>query len=116
MNIEEIRKYCISKKAVSEDFPFDDKTLVFKLGSKMFVLVGLNNNFINLKCEPELAIERREKFEEITSGYHMSKKHWNSVDYTKGLSFAFVKQMIDESYDLVFNSLTKKERGEINNL
>jgi predicted DNA-binding protein (MmcQ/YjbR family) len=116
MNIEEIREYCISKKAVSENFPFDDKTLVFKVGSKMFALVGLDNNFINLKCEPELAIERREEFEEITAGYHMNKKHRNSVYYTKGLPFSFVKEMIDESYNLVFNSLTKKEREQINNL
>jgi len=116
MNIEEIREYCITKNGVSENFPFDKKTLVFKVGGKMFALIGLDNNFINLKCEPELAIERREKFAEITAGYHMNKKHWNSVDYTKGLSFKFVKQMIDESYGLVFNSLTKKEREQINNL
>ena len=116
MNIEEIREYCISKKTVSENFPFDDKTLVFKVGSKMFALIGLDNDFINIKCEPELAIERREEFEEITAGYHMSKKHWNSVCYNKNLSYDFVKQMIDESYDLVFNSLTKKEREKINNM
>ncbi len=116
MNIEDIREYCILKKAVSEGFPFDDKTLVFKLKNRMFALVGLHNNFINLKCEPELAIERREKFNEITAAYHMNKKHWNSVDYTQNLSFIFLKQMIDESYNLVYNSLTKKEKKEINNI
>ena len=113
MNIEELREYCISKKGVSESFPFDEKTLVFKLGGKMFALVGLDNTFVNLKCDPELAIERREKYPEITAGYHMNKKLWNSVVYNQNLSNNFVKQMIDESYNLVFNSLSKKIKLEI---
>ena len=113
MNIESIREYCISKKAVSESFPFDETTLVFKVGGKMFALLGLDNNYINLKCNPEVAIERREKFKEISEGYHMSKKHWNSVVYNESLSTDFIKQMIDESYDLVFNSLTKKAKSLI---
>ena len=113
MNIEYIREYCISKKGVTEDFPFDKTTLVFKVGSKMFALAGLNSNYINLKCDPEIAIERREKFSEISGAYHMNKKHWNSVIYNESLPSDFLNQMIDESYNLVSNSLSKKEKSAI---
>ena len=113
MNIEDIREYCISKKSVSESFPFDETTLVFKIGGKMFALVGLNNDYINLKCDPEIAIDRREEYPEITAGFHMNKNLWNSVVYNQNLSKDFVKQMIDESYDLIFNSLSKKIKSEI---
>ena len=113
MNIEEIREYCLSKKGATESFPFDQTTLVFKVGNKMFALAGLESGYINLKCKPELAIERREEFAEITPGFHMNKTHWNSVVYNKSLNSAFVKEMIDESYNLIFNSLTKKLRDTI---
>jgi predicted DNA-binding protein (MmcQ/YjbR family) len=113
MNIESIREYCISKKGVNESFPFDETTLVFKVANKMFALLGLNSDFINLKCDPEIAISRREEFEEIKPGFHMNKKLWNSVVYTGNLKTTFIKEMIDESYNLILNSLTKKERDKI---
>ena len=113
MNIEEIREYCISKKGVTESFPFDETTLVFKAGNKMFALAGLNSNYVNIKCKPEIAIERREEFTDIAPAFHMNKKHWNSVIYNNNLKPNFVKDMIDESYTLIFNSLTKKIQSTI---
>jgi len=113
MNIEEIREYCISKKGVTESFPFDKTTLVFKVGNKMFALAGLTSNYVNLKCEPELAIERREEFSDITPAFHMNKKHWNSVVYNNIIKPNSVKEMIDESYNLIFKSLTKKIQSTI---
>lgn len=108
MNVEELRAYCLNKKAVEECFPFDDKTLVFKVLGKMFALIGLENaDFVNLKCDPELALEYRERYPEIKGGYHMSKKHWNTVEYV-ALEDEFVIQMIDHSYDLVVASMPKK--------
>lgn len=111
MNIEEFREYCIAKPFVTEGFPFDEKTLVFKVAGKMFALTGVDSfNFINLKCDPERAIDLRETFSGITAGYHMSKKHWNSVATQQGIPNKLIFELIDHSYDLVFNSLTKKVR------
>lgn len=111
MNIEQIRTYIISMPHVEETFPFDDVTLVFKVGGKMFALLPLDeeNISINVKCNPEIAIELREQYESITGGYHMSKKHWNTLAiYKNELSKSFVFQQIRNSYDLVYNSLPKK--------
>ena len=115
MNIEDIRTYCLSKPAVTESFPFDNETLVFKAGSKMFALLSLESVplRINLKCDPEKAEKLREEFSQISPGYHMNKKHWNTILIDGMLSPDFIKEMINHSYTLVVNSLTKKERREL---
>ena len=114
MNIEEFRNYCIQKKGVTEDFPFDKNTLVFKVMGKMFALVDVENfDFINLKSDPEKAVELREKYEGIKPGYHMSKVHWNSVYVNTDVSDKLVLELIDESYKLVVSSLTKKLKEEL---
>ena len=115
MNIEEFRNYCISKKGVTESFPFDEKTLVFKVMGKMFALTGLEYNpaQANLKCDPERSIELREEYHElIRPGYHMSKIHWNTVELEKNLRHELILELIDHSYDLVVKSLTKKLQAE----
>ena len=112
MNIEDIRTYCLDKKAVAESFPFDSDTLVFKVGKKMFALTGLNHNplRINLKCNPEKAILLREQYPQITPAFHMNKKHWNSVLLDNSLPPDLIKELIDHSYELVVKAMTKKER------
>jgi predicted DNA-binding protein (MmcQ/YjbR family) len=107
MNIEAIREYCISKKHTTESFPFDETTLVFKLHDKMFALLNLENKTINLKADPEYAITLREEYEFIIPGWHMNKKHWNTVDPTKCPAI-LLKQMIDDSYQLIFDKLPKR--------
>jgi predicted DNA-binding protein (MmcQ/YjbR family) len=109
MNIEEIRAYCISKDFVTESFPFDKTTLVFKVHNKMFALVDIEDKeFINLKCDPERALKLREEYSEITPGYHMNKKLWNSVSIVGFLSDQLIKELIDHSYQLIWESLPKK--------
>ena len=116
MDLEEVRNYCLKKPGTTESFPFDDETLVFKVASKMYCLGNLTPPIsLNLKCEPIKAIEIREEFEEISPGFHMNKKHWNTVDLEGNLSNSFIQQLIDDSYDLVFNKLTKKENQSIIN-
>jgi predicted DNA-binding protein (MmcQ/YjbR family) len=115
MNIEEFREYCITKKGVTEEFPFDAATLVFKVMGKMFALVGLNRvpSQANLKCDPDWAIELRETYDgKITPGYHMSKVHWNTL-HLEGLSPTLVRELIDHSYDLVVAGLTKKLQAKL---
>ena len=116
MDIEIIRNYCLNKPAVSEDLPFDNNTLVFKVGSKMFALMSLNTDplRINVKCDPEQAVALREQYPQITPGYHMNKKHWNTIKIDGLLSSDLIKELIDHSYGLVVNSLTKKERRKLN--
>jgi len=117
MNIEEYRDYCISKKGVTESFPFDKDTLVFKVMGKMFALTGVDSfEFINLKCNPEKAIELRESYNGIKPGYHMSKKHWNSVYLNTDVPDKLIYELIDDSYQLIVKSLTKKLQAELNNL
>jgi predicted DNA-binding protein (MmcQ/YjbR family) len=102
MNIEEIRDYCLAKEGADEALPFDEDTLVFRVNKKMFLLVSLENpNTINLKCNPERAVELREHYPEITPGYHMNKIHWNTVALNGGLTTSMVKELIDHSYQLV---------------
>ncbi len=115
MNVEEIRSYCITKKGVTETFPFDVHTLVFKVMDKMFALLSLERvpAQINLKCDPEWAIELREEYDGIViPGYHMSKKHWNTI-YIEQLDPAITKKMIDHSYELVVSKLSKKLQQEL---
>jgi predicted DNA-binding protein (MmcQ/YjbR family) len=103
MNVEEITEYCLAKRGVKESFPFDNETLVFKVNKKVFCLMGLESIPLqfNVKCDPELAIELREKYAAVIPGYHMNKKHWNTVIIDGSLSVKQVKQFIDQSYDLV---------------
>ena len=114
MSIEEVREYCINKQKVTEGFPFDNETLVFKVLGKMFCLSNLTYPVsINLKCNPERAIELREEFDEIKPGFHMNKKHWNTIELEGNLTESFIKRMIDDSYNLVVSKLSKKEREKI---
>jgi predicted DNA-binding protein (MmcQ/YjbR family) len=110
MNIEELREYCIAKKGITEEFPFDESTLVFKVMGKMFALVPLERvpSQANLKCESERAIELREEYDGIvTPAYHMSKIHWNTL-YLENLPSKLITELIDHSYDLVVSKFTKK--------
>ncbi|MEO1260934.1 MAG: MmcQ/YjbR family DNA-binding protein [Bacteroidota bacterium] len=114
MNIEVFRDYCLSKKAVEETFPFDEVTLVFKVMGKMFAVTGLEHEDfkVNLKCDPDRAIELREEYPgQIIAGWHMSKKHWNTVYFESGLESKLLRELIDHSYDLVVNKLTKKDKA-----
>lgn len=112
MNIEEIRDYCLAKPAVTEGFPFNETTLVFKVMNKMYALTGLDGDppYVNLKCDPERAIELREQYEDIQPGYHMNKAQWNSVYYTGSIPAGLVRELIDHSYNLVVQGLKKKDR------
>lgn len=117
MDIETLRDYCLSKKACTESFPFGEDTLVFKVAEKIFLLTNLNNpESFNVKCDPERAITLREEHSEVIPGFHMNKKHWNTVFINGSLSNAQLKEMIDHSYDLVFKSLSKSLQSEINNI
>ncbi len=117
MNIEELREYCISKKGVSESFPFDETTLVFKVMDKMFALTDLEGDlFVNLKCEPGLAIDLRERHSCVLPGYHMNKKHWNTVKIDGSVADSQVWQWIDHSYDLVVSGLARAKKEELSNL
>lgn len=118
MNIQQLYEFCLSKKAVTEHFPFDEDTLVFKVGGKMFCLTSLKEwengtPALNLKCDPEQAEELRAQYEAINPGYHMSKVHWNTVDFNSDVSDKLMRELINDSYDLVFKSLTKKNQNEI---
>ncbi len=114
MNIESLREYCLLKKAVTEDFPFGETTLVFRVKEKIFLLVSLNADPLqfNAKCDPEKAIELREKYDAVKPGYHMNKKHWNTVVIDGSISTKLIKEMIDDSYDLIIQSFPKKLREE----
>lgn len=117
MNIEEYRDYCIAKPGVTEGFPFNGSTLVFKVMGKMFALTDIELfESINLKCNPERAIELREQFEGIKPGYHMSKKHWNTVTIESDVPTKLLISLIDDSYNLVVKSLTKKLQEELKQL
>ena len=117
MNIEDIRTYCLSKKGVTEDFPFDETTLVFKVMGKMFALTDLEKDLsINLKCEPEKAIELRETYSCILPGYHMNKQHWNTVLINGSVPNQVIIGWIDDSYELVAKKLTKKQKEELSKI
>ena len=117
MNIEDYRDYCIAKPGVTEGFPFDNKTLVFKVMGKMFALTDVDDfEFINLKCDPDRAVELRASNPGIRPGFHMHKQQWNSV-YTDGsVSDNLIIELIDHSYELVVDGLTKKLKEELKKL
>ncbi len=113
MHIDEIREYCLSKKEVDECLPFDDETLVFKIMGKIFVLLNINKPFsINLKCNPEKAIELRENYDFVTPGYHMNKKHWNTIKLDSFVPDKLLKEWIDDSYNIVLKGFSAKRRKE----
>lgn len=119
MHIEAFRAYCLAKKGVTESFPFDEKTLVFKVMGKMFALSGLEHHpaRANLKCNPERAIQLREEYDGlITPGYHMSNIHWNTVELERNIPESLIRELIDHSYDLVVQGLTKKLQRELEDL
>ena len=117
MDIELVRQYCIKKTMVSEGFPFNETTLVFKVMGKIFALLNLEYpHSISLKCDPVRAIELREKYEDIKPGYHMNKKHWNMLDLTGTLDDKLIQELIDHSYDLVVSKLPRKTKEELDNL
>jgi predicted DNA-binding protein (MmcQ/YjbR family) len=114
MNIEELRTYCLSLKGVTEDFPFDESTLVFKVSGKMFCMTDLDDDLsINVKNEPEKNVELREEYPAIKPGYHMSKVHWNTIDLDGSIHDDFIKNLIDESYDLVVMKLKRQEQQKL---
>ncbi|WP_417430105.1 MmcQ/YjbR family DNA-binding protein [Halpernia sp.] len=114
MQPEEIQEYCLKKKGVTESFPFDNETLVFKVSGKIFLLMSLESQPLkfSLKNMPEKNIELRAKYHQIEGAFHMNKTHWNSV-VCEGLKADLIKELIDESYDLVFKYLTKKMKDEV---
>ena len=114
MNIEDLHSYCIAKPHVEETFPFGPETLVFKIAGKIFLLTGMDSDPLqfNVKCDPEKAIELREQYDCVLPGYHMSKKHWNTIICDGSVQTKLIKQWIDDSYDLVFHSLPKKVREQ----
>lgn len=117
MNIEDVRLYCLSLKGVSESFPFDQETLVFKVLDKMFCLGGLEPPFsINLKCDPEKAIELREEYDYVRPGFHMNKKHWNTIDLDGSVNGNRVKEWIEDSYNLVVSGMTKKAKKKLSEM
>ncbi len=114
MNIEELRDYCIRKQGATESFPFGEDTLVFKVGERIFLLTSLKSgNIFNVKCDPERAIELRERYVEVKPGYHMNKVHWNTIYMDGNLTRKQLYQMIDHSYELVVQSLPKNVQEEL---
>jgi len=115
MDLQEFRDLCLSMKGASEDMPFDEKTLVIRVGHKMFALISLDSTppRVNLKCDPFKAQEWRDMFPSIIPGYHMNKRHWNSVYLDGKLSDNFIREMVDESYRRVFALLSKRSKKEI---
>jgi len=117
MNIEELQTFCLSLKGTTETLPFDDNTLVFKVMDKMFLLTDINDfESINVKCDPEKAVELREQYSCVKAGYHMNKKHWNTIDVNSQLTDSEIKQWILHSYDLVVDKLNKADKAFLNEL
>lgn len=117
MNIESFRNYCLQKKGVTEEFPFGDDVIVFKVMSKMFALADVGNfESINLKADPEKAVELRDMYPAVTPGYHMNKKHWNTVLMDGSLPDKLVCGWIDDSYKLVVAKLTKSEKSALESM
>ncbi len=110
MDIETLREYCISKQKTEESFPFNETTLVFKVAGKIFLLVDIDSRPLsfNVKCDPQKAIELREKYSFVQPGYHMNKKHWNTIEWDSRANSKLIYSLIDDSYQLVISSLPKK--------
>ena len=115
MHMEAFRDYCLKKSGATEETPFGEDTLVFKVAGKMFALAGLDEvpARANLKCDPDRALELRDRYEEVQPGYHMSKKHWNTVELEGGIPEVELRKMIDQSYELVVRGLSKGARKKL---
>lgn len=114
MTITFFREYCLSKPGTSEDTPFDENTLCFKVGGKIFAIIDIELfESVNLKCDPERAVELREQYSGIVPGYHMNKKHWNTVMFDGSVSDKLILELVDHSYDLILDSLPKKTKESI---
>jgi predicted DNA-binding protein (MmcQ/YjbR family) len=115
VDVESFREYCLAKPGATEGTPFGETVIVFKVGGKMFALASLDEvpTTVNLKCDPDLALELRDRYEQVQPGYHMNKKHWNTVELGTGIPDAEIKKMIDDSYELVVQSLPKKQRERL---
>jgi len=109
MDLTQFREYCLTKAGASEGTPFGSDVLVFKVGGKMFALAALDDvpPTVNLKCEPDVALDLRDRYEQVSPGYHMNKKHWNTIEIGTGIPDAELRKMIDHSYDLVARRLPK---------
>ena len=119
MDIETFRNYCLAKKGVTEELPFGPDTLVFKVMGKIFTFAALDEAplRVNLKCDPERALQLREEHESsIFPGYHMNKQHWNTLVLDGRLDPKLVRELTDHSYELVATGLTKKQQQELENL
>ena len=117
MDIEFYREYCIKKPGVTEGFPFDNNTLVFKVMGKMFAICDVDLfTSVNLKCDPERAILLREQYDSIIPGYHMNKMHWNTIMMDGTISDKLFLELIDHSYELIVESLPKKLKAELDDL
>lgn len=115
MNIESISEYCRKKKGITEDFPFDEDTLVIRVMNKIFLLASLEKVplQINLKCDPEYAVELRERYDSVQPGFHMNKSHWNTVIIDGTISVSELKEMIDHSYEQVVKGLKKADKAKL---
>ena len=115
MNAESIRKYALALPGAQESFPFGETTLVFRVKEKIFLLVALDADPLqfNAKCDPEKAMELREAYDAVKPGYHMNKKHWNTIIIDGSISSKLIKEMIDDSYNLIVQSLPKKIRDDL---
>ena len=115
MNTESIREYCLEKPGVAESFPFDTVSLVFKVGNKMFALLDMEDRptTINLKCDPERAMQLREKFDAVRPGFHMNKTHWNTVTLDGSVRWPDMQEWIDHSYELVKKGLSRAIREQL---
>jgi len=117
LSLEAFKKYCLNKKGVTECFPFDDETLVFKVSSKMFALTNINKPVleINLKCEPFMSEDLRRDFHAIIPGYHMNKKHWNTIILDGSISDEKILFLVDLSFELVYIGLKRSEKEVLQN-
>ena len=117
MNLEEFREYCLSKKYATEEMPFGPETIVYKVMSKVFALTGVDTfpATANLKCDPERAIQLREQYSAIIPGWHMNKKHWNTITLESELDDRLICELIDHSYELVANGLSRNEKELLGN-
>ena len=115
MDVESFREYCLAKPGTRESTPFGEDVLVFKVAGKMFALAALDEvpATVNLKCDPDLALDLRDQYEQVRPGYHMNKKHWNTVEIESGIPEAELRRMIDHSYELVMKSLPKTARAKL---
>ena len=118
MNIESLRGYCMSKEDAEETFPFGIETLIYKVSGKAFLIAGIENKPVkfNVKCEPAKAIELREQYPCVLPGWHMNKKHWNTITVDGSVNEKLLRTWIDDSYELVVNSLPQKEKDKLNKI